>query len=106
MRKKRIITIDAVSLGLFFGDVIGIGFGRGVEKKVLEMLSTEEREILEASIDSIGKVLMGIAQKNEKFEAWIQDKDTAERDCENCPDKESCGDIKSEFERIMEGLRR
>ncbi|WP_312458473.1 hypothetical protein [Proteiniclasticum sp.] len=106
MKKKKFITIDALSLE-FFGINLGFGFGTKFEKEVFEMLSPEEQKTLENAVDSMIETLKQITRGNKKLEAWILDREEPkEKDCENCDEKERCEKVKSVFEQMMEDLRK
>lgn len=106
MKKKKFITIDALSLE-FLGINLGFGFGTKFEEEVFEMLSPEEQKTLENAIDSMIETLKQITRGNKKLEAWILDKrETKEKDCENCEEKDACEKVKSIFDQVMEDLRK
>lgn len=106
MKKKKFITIDALSLE-FFGMPIGISLGVKVEKEAAVLLSEDDEKALKEAFNTFGETLKQITRGNKKLEAWILNKGEAkEKDCENCDKKDRCQEVKSAFEELMEDLRK
>ena len=106
MKKKKFITIDALSLE-FLGMPIGISLGVKVEKEAAVLLSEDDEKALKEAFNTFGETLRQITRGNKKLEAWILDKGEAkEKDCENCDEKERCEKVNSMFDQLMEDLRK
>lgn len=106
MKRKKFITIDALSLE-FLGVPVGISLGIRVEKEAVELMSEEEEKALKEAFNSVGQTIKEITQGNKKLKDWILDKGEAKKkDCEKCDEKERCEKVKSVFEQMMEDLRK